>query len=255
MKTDAMQRKTPSRKTLSWVVGVALSWIVTAPATADILVMKDGAHVQTKGSWNVKGSVVVFTLPNGTLSSVRTREVDLDRSAQATAAQREEMERDAEENEPPPRRVVREITSETVPLASPKVLAAEAAAAAGEETEESDTESASGPNRLLEIADWQRTEQPDGSSEIVGHVRNKTENAVGQVAVRITVYGDGEVLKSGYAFLAAPALGPRRETSFRMPLEDVFVYDDVRFDLEGMEIMLRPTGSAESTANEEGPSS
>lgn len=247
------------RRTLSWIVGIALSWIVAAPAMADILVMKDGGQVKTKGDWKVQGSVVVFTLPNGTLSSVRTHEVDLDRSAQATAAAREEMKRSAQGMEPPPRRVVREITSETIPLASPQVLAAEAAAAAGEEPDESDAEDDSGPNRLLEIADWRRAEQPDGSSEIVGRVRNKTENAVGQVAVRVTVYGDGEVLKSGYAFLAAPALGPRRETSFRMPLEDVFTYDDVRFDLEGTEIMLRATGSgantAANTANEEGPSS
>jgi hypothetical protein len=165
------------------------------------------------------------------------------------------MQRSAQGVEPSPRRVVREITSETIPLASPQVLAAEAAAAAGETADENGAEGGSPEHRLLEIADWQQADQPDGSTEIVGRIRNRTENAVGQVAVRVTVYGDGEVLKSGYAFLASPALGPRRETSFRMPLEDVYTYDDIRFDLEGTAIMLRATGSGADTANEEGPSS
>jgi len=249
MRTNAVQEKT-----LPWIVGAALSWIVVASASADILVMKDGAQVKTKGEWKIQGPAVVFTLPNGIFSSVRTREVDLDRSAQATAAVREETSRAAQGTEPPPRRAVREITSETIPLASPQVLAAEAAAAAGEEPDEGGAQGEASQNRLLEIAGWQQADRPDGGSEIVGRIRNKTGNAVGQVAVKVTVYEDGEVLQSGYAFLASPALGPRRETSFRMPLEDVYAYDDVRFDLEGTEIMLRATGSAESTANEEGPS-
>lgn len=243
---------------LSWMAVGILSWVLTASAAADVLVMKDGGRVRTQGAWKVQGSVVVFTLHNGTLSSVRTREVDLDRSAQATANFREEARRAAQDVEPRrPRPVVREITSEDVPLASPQVLAAEAAAAAGEAPAGENGAAGGAPeNRLLEVVEWQQADQPDGSAEIVGKVRNKTENAVGEVAVRVTVYdADGEVLKSGYAFLAAPALGPRRTTSFRMPLEDVYTFDNVRFDLEGMEILIRATGAGEAAPSEEGPPS
>lgn len=230
-----------------WMVAAVWASILAVPAGADVLIMKDGGYLRTKGAWKVKGSVVVFTLPNGIFSSVRTHEVDLDRSAEATTADRLEAERAANAVEPPPRPVVREITSEDIPQASPQVLAAEAVGG------QPAAEGAPAENRLLEVSEWKQAERPDGSAEIVGKVRNKTESAVGQVAVKVTVFGGGEVLASGYAFLAAPALGPRRSTSFRMPLEDVYSFDDVRFDLEGTEILLRATGSGESAVSEEGP--
>ncbi|HET9767963.1 MAG TPA: hypothetical protein VFS60_13995, partial [Thermoanaerobaculia bacterium] len=44
-----------------------------APAAADWLVMRDGSRVETKGAWEVRGTLVVLTLPNGTLSSVRAK--------------------------------------------------------------------------------------------------------------------------------------------------------------------------------------
>ena len=46
---------------------------------------RDGARLETKGPWKVDGRRVVFQMPNGTLSSVRSDEVDLDRSAAETA--------------------------------------------------------------------------------------------------------------------------------------------------------------------------
>ncbi len=235
-----------------WTAAAALSWIVAASAAADYLVMSNGAYVETKGAWKVEGPVVVFTLPNGTFSSVRAGEVDLDRSAEATAAARLEAKRAAEGGEPAPRQVVREITAETIPLASLEVLAAEVAAAAGEGEDGEGAAAGASGHRLLEVTEWQQADRPDGGTEIVGQLRNKTDSAVGQVAVRVIVYGDGEVLSSGYAFLASPALGPRRTTSFRMPLEDIYIFDDVRFELEGLEILLRAMGAGDGGGDEEG---
>ena len=59
-------------------------WRSPAPARADWLVTRDGARLETKGAWKVDGRRVLFTLPNGTLSTVRTDEVDLDQSALVT---------------------------------------------------------------------------------------------------------------------------------------------------------------------------
>ena len=53
-------------------------------ASADWLVTRDGQRVETKGPWKVKRNQVIFTLPNGTLSSLRLSEVDLDLSQQLT---------------------------------------------------------------------------------------------------------------------------------------------------------------------------
>ena len=50
---------------------------------------RDGARIETKGAWKVEGRRVLFTLPNGTLSMIRTDEVDLDQSALVTTQAKE----------------------------------------------------------------------------------------------------------------------------------------------------------------------
>jgi len=54
------------------------------PAAADWLVTREGARVETRGVWQVKGKLVVFHTPAGDLSSLRLSEVDLEASRQAT---------------------------------------------------------------------------------------------------------------------------------------------------------------------------
>ena len=49
-------------------------------AEADWLVMRDGSRLETQGSWEVRGTRIVLTLPGGMLASVAMREVDLERS-------------------------------------------------------------------------------------------------------------------------------------------------------------------------------
>lgn len=51
---------------------------------ADWLVMRDGARVETRGPWQVKGGQVIFTQPNGTLSTLRLRDVDVEASRALT---------------------------------------------------------------------------------------------------------------------------------------------------------------------------
>ena len=56
------------------------------PAHADWLVTTEGERVETRGAWNVRGRMVVFTTKRGTLASMRLDEVDLDASETATEA-------------------------------------------------------------------------------------------------------------------------------------------------------------------------
>jgi hypothetical protein len=63
---------------------LAVCCLMAAGARADWLVTKAGERIETEGSWQVKGRMVVFTPPNGALSSLRLSEVDLDASAAAT---------------------------------------------------------------------------------------------------------------------------------------------------------------------------
>src|SRR3954466_7306493 len=49
-------------------------------------VTRDGGRVETKGPWQMKGKLVVFTrADDGALASLRASEVDLDASTKATA--------------------------------------------------------------------------------------------------------------------------------------------------------------------------
>jgi hypothetical protein len=56
------------------------------PAAADWLVTQLGDRIETRGAWRVEKKSVIFTLPNGTLSSLRVSDVDLAASEKATAA-------------------------------------------------------------------------------------------------------------------------------------------------------------------------
>lgn len=73
--------------------------LVAGDAGADWLVLADGSRVETEGSWEVKGRQIVFTTADGTLSSLKTEQVDLDASREATRAA---VERAARPAPPPP---------------------------------------------------------------------------------------------------------------------------------------------------------
>lgn len=70
---------------LPWLV--AAIWLGAGAATfcaADILVTRDGQQIETEGPWTVKGRQVVFTTPEGRLTSIRLTEVDMEASELAT---------------------------------------------------------------------------------------------------------------------------------------------------------------------------
>jgi len=76
-------------KRLGIVHGAALGLLLleaAMSARADWLVTREGGRVETKGPWQVKGKLVVFTrAADSGLASLRASEVDLEASAKATA--------------------------------------------------------------------------------------------------------------------------------------------------------------------------
>ena len=100
-----------------WLVLAVACWMTAAAASADWLVTRNGERIETQGAWQVKGRMVVFTSAAGTLSSMRTAEVDLDASTEATqqAAAAAAAPIAAEPEEPVrKRRSVRVITTEDI---------------------------------------------------------------------------------------------------------------------------------------------
>jgi hypothetical protein len=98
---------------LAVLLGGLLAAAVPGPLSADVLVTRDGQRIETRGPWEVKGRMVVFTLPNGTLSSIRADEVDLAASREATAEALAPVE-EPEPAEEKPREPVLRLTTRDV---------------------------------------------------------------------------------------------------------------------------------------------
>jgi hypothetical protein len=88
----------------AFVGAVALAAALPAAAAADWLVLADGSRLETKGTWETRGAMVVFHLPNGTMSSLRASQVDLDASAALTRRIAEEAARPKPTATPAPKR-------------------------------------------------------------------------------------------------------------------------------------------------------
>ena len=73
---------------------LALGLGLGAPAAdADRLVTRDGAVIETRGPWRVEGRLVIFRLPDGTLSSIRLVDADLEGSAELAGAEERQARR------------------------------------------------------------------------------------------------------------------------------------------------------------------
>lgn len=155
--------------------------LLVPAASADWLVTKEGAQIETQGPWKVKGAVVVFTLPNGTLSSMRVRELDLDQSALVTAeANKPPEEETAEEPEAPEREVVAEFTNENIRRATPPPDSEEG------EDGGSGTPAKGVATAPFEILAWNVIPRPDiDGIEIRGTLRNGGDETVGNLSVVI----------------------------------------------------------------------
>ena len=219
---------------------------VTATAAADWLVTREGARVETRGGWEVKGRQVVFTLPNGTLSSLRLDDVDLEASAAATAAALEPPPEppapEPEEKRPP---VLVLTNADVRPAAPPRPAAvgedegagaAETGAAAAAEP---GGDGSDGKDVEIEILTWKA--QPSDTVaglEIVGTLRNVGTDPAVRVEVGVTIPDeDGGTLFETTAFLRTPGLPPGRHTNFRALLPNIYqLPGDPVFDVKAMHL-------------------
>ena len=68
------------------VLFAILTLAATPSSRGDWLVTREGARIETRGAWEVRGRTIVFTTPAGTLSSIRSDEIDLEASRELTSA-------------------------------------------------------------------------------------------------------------------------------------------------------------------------
>jgi hypothetical protein len=197
-------------------------------------VTHDGARVETKGGWEVKGNQVVFTLPNGTLSVLRKSEVDLEASRLVTL-EGQRPATDAPSKPAERRSSVMVLTNKNVRRA--KDAAAEGLAEEPTEGEDATTDESATPPATaggVEMVSW--TSRDSGSVdglEVVGTIKNTGSAIAANIGVKVTVIDqDGEPLLDTSAFLRSTGLAPGKSTTFRALLPGVFsLFRDPRFEI------------------------
>lgn len=246
-----------ARWTLAVAVVTAVALLV--PAGADWLVTKDGTRVETQGPWEVRDRLVVFKQPDGTFSSMRLSQVDLEASERLTRETEEEGQRPRKEAEPPPKReVVARLTEKDLPPVGSPASDAEgertAPAGGGDASEGGREEAEPQEPQSLQIVSWRELGGPEREgTEFVGDVRNVTENTALGVDVTVTLFDEeDEAITSRSAALTSSALPPGQTAGFRASFPAVFHYARVAFDVSGR-LVLSGDGEGPEGAAEEGP--
>jgi len=235
-----MQPKRPA----SALLGAALLALAAVPAAADWLVTREGGRVETRGPWQVKGKLVVFTLADGKLSSLRLAEVDLDASRHATeeaaaAAAAAKAAPDAAAQPAKPREAKVVLTDESFRHAAPP---ADAATPGGEKPAGEAALAVEDDKDKLAIASWERVADPgDGHVVVTGSVRNDAPDEATGVAVTVLLYDEtGKLLVSGEAVMSSTILPAGQSGTFRADFPDIFSFAAAKFEARGMHILRRP---------------
>lgn len=220
---------------------LAAAIALAAPAAADWLVLDDGSRVETRGPWEVRGAVVVFTSPAGTLSSLRATEVDLDASERAT----EEALRPPEPPPPPPpkRKAKLVLTERDLPPVNVPVPAgdeeaageSEAGETAGEGAPAATSPAGAGDSRLAVIG-WDVATPDDFDGTLVsGRMRNVSDELLTRVALQVAVFNaSGTLLTRQAADLETNGpVAPDRIVGFEARFDGLYDVTSVRFDTRG----------------------
>jgi hypothetical protein len=231
---------------------LALLMTLTAlPATADWLVTLGGDPVETDGAWEIKGKLIVFTLPGGTLSSMRLADVDLDASERLTADEHLTASgRRPPKAEPERREAVLVLTDSDVGHVDARLTGSmeqrqQVAAEAREQTKGT----AAATNGGLSVVDWNQTFD-DGIEGVVvtGRLQNRSRGTRAEVTVQVILYRtDGRLAGRAPATLEDTVLSGGEATSLKATFPGILGFDRPEFRIDSTP--LRP--KAESQPEQE----
>jgi hypothetical protein len=221
-----------------------------APARADWLVTRDGGRVETQGPWKVDGKRVVFTLKDGSLSSLRLTEVDLDASRQATTAMAEEeaaaaAKASAATEAAPVKKSSRVFTDKDFvrPAAAPKDDARDA----GDAKPAPDSTTTPG---AVKVVDWKQSHNQDTHAlEITGSVRNTGPDLAVAISVNVRLFNPrGEQFATQSASLSTRSLHPGQNTAFTAVFPDVIDFASAKIDVLSTPLLQKAPPPADENA-------
>jgi hypothetical protein len=200
--------------------------------------------VETRGPWEIKGKLVVFTLANGTLSSMRLSDVDLDASQQRTLAMEAPSAPVATTTEPREATIV--ITDSDVAHVGPEapVTAAERQEAG---TEARAALAAAESGEGLTVAEWNQ-EYDDNIDGVVltGSVENRSSNLHSEITLQVNLYNtDGSLAGRAAATLDNVLLQAGQSSSFNAAFAGIVGFDRPEFRLNSAALSPREEGSEE----------
>lgn len=240
---DANARRLPGRLPAAALCLCAAALSLAAPARADWLVTNDGGKVETQGPWKVDGKRVIFTLKDGTLSSLRLTEVDLDASRQATSAMVEEAaaaKASAATEAAPAKKPVRILTDKDfarLPAAAPK--------------DDGDAKPAADPGPgPVKVVDWKQSHnQETRALEITGSVRNTGPDIAVAISVNVRLFNPrGEQFATQSASLNTRSLRAGQNTAFTAVFPDVIDFASAKIDVLSTPFLEKTPPPADANA-------
>ena len=222
------------------------------PAKADWLVTREGARVETRGAWNVKGKLVVFRTADGKLSSLRVADVDLDASRRATEeAVAAQAQAEAEPDKPAERKKsVRVITDKDVRQAAP----APADQPEAEEGEAAPPAADTAPGPVLLVEDWNQARDPEKDHVLInGTLQNTSSSTAAGVKLKVLLFDEtGTLIATSEAAVAKGALPPGERTAFKAEFPGYFSFATIQFDPKSRSLSTRPADQPIPPAPPEG---
>ncbi len=244
---------TTRARVLAAMFAAAVAATVPAALQADWVVTRQGDRFEIKGAWQLKGKLVVFTLPNGNLSSMRADRVDFDASKLAT----EKAKQDAAAPPPPPeqpkakRKAVIILTDKDFKKTPLPDSAAEPGAAGGAAANPADTKKggkdappAKDVPSSVEVVTWDRVpanESKADGAEITGTVRNTSQSYLTEVGVVADLFDDNGGLIGRYpAAVVTLPLPPGESSKFHLVVTGVFAFASIRWETTAKGLKTQP---------------
>lgn len=236
-----------------------------APARADWLVTRAGGRIETKGPWQVKGKLIVFTGTNGALGSLRLADVDLPASETATVEAKKEKDKAATIAQEPPKPKERKKSVRSLTDADFSHKAADDGTAkadgAGKDAKDGKTkDKAADPAKdntesLVVVQSWTKENRSEGDGiNLYGTLQNNGKDAATDVVLKVTLVNEtNETVGTAEGVLAATSIPPNGSTSFRVPFAGVFAFSQARFEVAHKTLAIAAPGSEEAVAKKKAP--